>query len=685
MNKSYSKERGTFRALLLTNPNYFGNLKNSKLEAVNKIVGNITYEELKCVGYQPQQQKLEAVVHVYQKNGYETDICGIGTPEYVRFYLSYDDGNSWVDQGLTSFQSYNIPEGTEGAKYLEYAVSLKVDPKRKFCFQNPIIKVRAILSWNAIPPTNQANWLPVWGNVIEEQIFVEPKKLIVVDELIATGNLKVSNELKHLLNPSDLIPLNKKKLDLVDLSELYKEQKIPINRFAFKEISQIVSGKSMYELGDLKKLMPQFELELPDIDIFFPQTDGNTSYEELKCIGLDSNNPNTLVGIIQVKKNAGYSGGPCTTGSEEFITFWADFDDNGSFETCLGTASVQVYDVSNIPNEGVYYAVRLPVNLDKYRQSCQLGAKIVKIRAILSWNEPIDCSTPNKIPIYGNREETLVHISEFSSNETDGKISILGGIPTAHIDDISGMTLPTAFFADNNLAADPLGRACPFGRRLSVHGVALPGHSYLVEAIPVNNLGIPIGAPNPLVTNLQLTRSNGTTHTHTADPVTKRFNYIEFNNNVNSLLAQWDSNGDEKWAIKLSVFDGANALVSTDTQLIQLDNTAPEVFIKITSGAGDCGKFDAGSTLSGTFKSTDANLDQYNLSVIPNINDPGEAIANPKSGMINTNSGGEGFSLDTDGMEPCGYVLRIVAVDRSILNNHSHGNISSSSVGFCLD
>jgi hypothetical protein len=54
------------------------------------------------------------VVYVYQPSGYGTDVCGAGTPEYVRFHLSLDNGATWQDQGMTSFQAYNIPEGTEG-------------------------------------------------------------------------------------------------------------------------------------------------------------------------------------------------------------------------------------------------------------------------------------------------------------------------------------------------------------------------------------------------------------------------------------------------------------------------------------------------------------------------------------------------------------------------------------------
>jgi len=165
--EAFPRERGAFKALLLTNPNYFGNLEESKLQPVLPILKNSFYEELGCVGYHPQQERLEAVVYVKQPSGYGTDICGPGTPEYVRFYLSRDGGATWQDQGMTSFQAYNIPEGTEGNKRLEYAVTLPIDPRRRFCFFDPVARVRAILSWNDPPPANMPNWLPVWGEVEE--------------------------------------------------------------------------------------------------------------------------------------------------------------------------------------------------------------------------------------------------------------------------------------------------------------------------------------------------------------------------------------------------------------------------------------------------------------------------------------------------------------------------------------
>jgi hypothetical protein len=120
--------------------------------------------------------------------------------------------------------------------------------------------------------------------------------------------------------------------------------------------------------------------------------------------------------------------------------------------------------------------------------------------------------------------------------------------------------------------------------------------------------------------------------------------------------------------------------------LIQLDNTAPEVSIEITSGAGNCGKFAPGAVLSGTFVARDDYLSHYALGVEPAINPPGVGVPVPSGGSVNTAiAPGDPWTLDTTGMMPCGYIIRVVAVDRAILNSQSVGHHSPDSAGFCLD
>jgi hypothetical protein len=680
LQQAHEKERGGFKSLLLSNPNYFGNLADSPFKAVLSIAGNTHYEELACLGYHPQQKQLEGVVYVYQPSGYGTDVCGSGTTEFVRFYLSYDNGTTWHDQGMTSFQAYNIPEGTAGGKRLEYAVSLAVNPNRKFCVSNPLIKARAILSWNNPPPPNSPNWGPIWGNVREATILVEPRRLIFPPDIFEIAKVKFPPVLKEILDPATPIQTTAKALGVGELAALYKEKGVPVQRFAFKELKAYVAGEVPTAAESFLTTLAGIQIDGGIIGTLFP-TDGDTSYEELTCIGLDPNFPDTLIGVIRVKKSAGYSGGPCTDGSREYVTFWADFDNNGSFDTCLGTAQVQVYDVM-VGAQGVYYAVRLPVDLTEYRQACRKGPKVVPIRAVLSWNVAAPCANPSYVPVWGNREETLIHIAPATARPA-GKLAILGGIPVSFINNNAGdlahrgLTTAGAVFATNN---HPVAADSPFAGRVTSQGVAIVGYSYIVEVSPDALVW------TPLLTDLIVTNQSGFTNTHKANPVTKRFDYLPFTDNVDALLAQWDSAGDEVWWVRLSVYDGGGIFQGSDTHLIKLDNTYPEASIEITSGTGNCGKFEIGDVLTGTFVGRDDYLSGYSLGVDPAINTAPIGVPVPSAGTTNTAvAPGDSWTLDTADMLPCGYVIRVAVSDRAIVNSQSIGHHASDSAGFCLE
>lgn len=676
---SYPKQRQGFKAMLLSNPNYFGNAFESEWEPIFPMCSNTFYEEMGCVGYHPQQEQLEAVVYVYQPSGYGTGVCGSGTPEFVRFYLSFDDGATWEDQGMASFQAFNIPEGTEGERRLEYAVSLKVDPPSKFCIHNPLIHVRAILSWNDPPPADQPDWLPVWGNVRQSTILVEPIRVAVLKEILELAKFKLPPYLKTVLDLETPMPIKKKALGAADLAALYGK-KVPAHRFALKEYAAFTSGKIKLSAQAYLKLLPNIKIDPELIEQFALAMDGDTSFEELECIGLDPNTPDTLVGVLNVKKSLGYSGGPCTDGSREYVTFWADFDDNGTFEACLGTADVTVYDVEETPPEGVHYAVRLPVNLDPYRQACTAGPRLVRIRAILSWNVAAPCADPNHVPVWGNREETVIHISP-GKGAPGGYIAILGGIPVAHIDDVTGLTTSGALFATNNLPPDALGRPCPFGGCVTAQGTSIPGYSYMVETSPDGLIW------TPALKDLVVTDQYGNTGVHQADPVTHHFAYLPFEQNVNGLLAQCDSAGDDLWYIRLVVFDGGGAQQGApDVHRIQLDNTHPTVSIAMAPGTPSCGKFTIGTTLNGTFVARDEYLGSYALWVAPPINPPGVGVPNPSSGNTQTAMApGDAWDLDTSNMLSCGYVLHLRVIDRAIINSQRVGHRKGSSIGFCLE
>ncbi|MCP5115697.1 MAG: hypothetical protein GY953_33130, partial [bacterium] len=240
--RKYSKERSRFRSLLLANPNYFGNLKDSKLKPICPLKRNTYYERIASVGYQPQFERLEAVVYVKQPSGYGGNVCSPGSREYVRFYLSFDGGTTWVDQGVSSFRTYDMPECTEGRKRLEYALTCRVNPPKKFCIFHNLILARAILSWNVPPPPNDPGYDPVWGNVHDTHIQAEHFRLIILHDFYKAVDLEVPPALKEVVDLKQAVPAAKKKLSVAELAKLYAGKKVEPHRFAFQAIQQLVSA-----------------------------------------------------------------------------------------------------------------------------------------------------------------------------------------------------------------------------------------------------------------------------------------------------------------------------------------------------------------------------------------------------------------------------------------------------------
>jgi hypothetical protein len=689
-NDEFERERAQFRELLLTNPNYFGTAEESDFDVVEPIQLNTKYEEIGCVGFDPKHDRLEAVVHVKQPYGYGGGICTNGTPEYVRFYLSFDGGATWNDQGMVSFRAYDIPEGTDGRKKLEYAVALHVEGLTRLCQFTETVLCRAILSWNDPPTPGTPDFTPVWGEVHHTHLLTEPIRLLPLPDFFESVDVKLPETVLDQIDLSQNIKLAEpKSLSLRELAKKYghgpaqKKPEVEPSRFAFAEIQKLLRTTQTTSLTAAFAESPLAELDfdLQDLVQIVEEGDGDTRYEEMECVGLFPNE-DLLISTFRIKRSSGYSGDPCTDGSTEYVTFWADFDDDGTFETNLGTTSVTVYDFDEIPDEGLEYSVTLPVDLSEHRQPCTDGPRLVRIRAILSWNSPPDPSDPDFVPVWGNREETTIHVAPGPKIDGPGAyISILGGIPVSMIHDVTGLTTSSAIFALSGLAPDPLGRPCPFGRRVVVQGPQFAGYKYRVRVREVGT-----ATWSTVARPIKVTDLNGNVSTHHPDPG-GLFTFLSHHQNIASVLAWWNTAGDDRWEVRLEVYNPAGTtLLDVDTHRIQLDNTAPEAEIEITSGTGNCGKFGEGTTISGVFKARDAYLRSYALNVLPgDINDPGEGIPSPPSGTSQTSSSGDSWSLDTTGMQACGYVLEVVARDRAILNSSSVGHRRRDTVGFCLE
>ena len=287
-------ERRQFRALLLKNPNYFGNIKVSPFELVKKIKNNTAYEELKCVGYNPHLEQLEAVVFIKKEYGYNGDICSSGTPEYVRFYVDWNNDGNWVDVGMTSFTAYDIPDD----KPLEYDVTLKLSPKEKFCKIENLPKVLAILSWNNPPTPNDPDFSPIWGNVTEAQIQIDAFKFIPIGEFVKLAKVELPKDLLATVDLAQPVSmLEPQEVSLGELKEIYQDKGVPAHRFGFSHVQKLMAKPILTKELATPDYVSDFEgldIDISELIDDLLKTDGDTRYEELMCIGF---NPNQLASV----------------------------------------------------------------------------------------------------------------------------------------------------------------------------------------------------------------------------------------------------------------------------------------------------------------------------------------------------------------------------------------------------
>ena len=108
-----------------------------------------------------------------------------------------------------------------------------------------------------------------------------------------------------------------------------------------------------------------------------------------------------------------------------------------------------MHDLAGIPPGGVKYAVVRPVDLTPFRRPCEKGPVTLRVRAILSWGvqPPPD---PNFVPVWGNREETRVHVKPGPAvgDERVPFLSSVGDVPEMDIDGsgkASGACIHTGF------------------------------------------------------------------------------------------------------------------------------------------------------------------------------------------------------------------------------------------------
>ena len=481
--------RSEFGQLVMKNPNYFGNRPSLSFEPVVEKIGDSSYEGLTCVGYDPGTSQLEAVVSLERDTGYGGDVCTDGSVEYVRFFLDRERDGTWEDVGVASTRVYDMP----GPNPVDYALSVELDQPLEPCDTAVLPRVRAILSWQTEPPAGDETYRPVWGDRREADVQLEPR-LPTVGDVVAEDLLG-----PDLLNGMDLdapMSFDPPTLGASQLLTRYEGTSVPPHRAGFGDLKQLLGGPlpsgpggsggpgdPSGPVGPFPEPVPEVP-ELPEIPAFDPfpdldidtedlvddlfETTGNTSYEELDCVGYRRG---VLTGVLTIKRPSGYSGGLCTAGSPEHVAFWEKPPGGGTWSH-VGTGSVTVHDIPSLPGDGLQYAVHLPADLSHHRTPCDDGPSLVRVRAVVSWNRKPPSGDPTFVPTWGNRVETLVQVPP-GPDPGEGLLEVgtLGNVVPTDVDQTTGTdTTGTATGPLVSSGGSVNATAAAFGGRVTITG-----------------------------------------------------------------------------------------------------------------------------------------------------------------------------------------------------------------------
>jgi hypothetical protein len=173
------------------------------------------------------------------------------------------------------------------------------------------------------------------------------------------------------------------------------------------------------------------------------------------------------------------------------------------------------------------------------------------------------------------------------------------------------------------------------------------------------------------------------------------------------------------WRIRMTAKDPSGPFVFPGIQTIRvrIDNTPPSgpagpgatqaqieanPPLRITAAtlngnplpANACGKFPVGTIISGTYEVHDPGTSSPNqhfrslsLDVIPDgpANGASPVPSSRSFPVVSTNGELGTWTLDTSKMDPCGYVIRLVAGDRTNVNSAGHAFALVYDIGFCLE
>lgn len=684
LTKEMILERHTFRIKQLTNP----------LQGVS----NKNWEEITCVGYSPNTQKLEAVVSIKQSAGYNGGLCSTASLEYIRFFVDFKDGGGYRDMGLTSFKVADISDAPPGAQHpLKYMASIVLDDAkyRKFtdCNHAVIPRVRAVLSWNTVPSSNP-NQTPHYGNVFEADIQLQKKTLLISSVI----DLSKKPNFEKLIDLDTPIPTKVPPVpDPGPLLEIYKRAEIPAHRTFFSTIGSLIHSNmnfskatALFNFSDIKKL----QVNIADLLPFYntDQHNADISFEELTCVGLNTET-DTLGAVVHIKKANGYSGDLCHKGSVEHVAFWADWNNNGTFDEYLGTQSFEIHDISNIPAGGIYYNVSLPLNVQGKLKSCS-NPNIIKIRAVLSWESLPSTTNPNALNTWGNSKDSLVQLRPGKNNGIYTVLTKVGDADRALIH-------PTAHLFNYNAVAPGTNNNRPWGGVVNFKGIidkngfgGVVKYRIRYKAFGASDLTyttVASSETNQLVNTLLPFPSCFFSSTQTADSdgwfIYKPDAPTHIFTNDDNHLANWNTGGleDGTYTLRFEYTDEVGTELIADELSIIITNkgmsvsptanasVSPAHDLDLVIDGGDCHSYTpSDSLINGHVKAVHDYFALWTLELQPTAHTH-DIIPTP-AGRTYSSLGDNGdanstWTLDTTKLDPCGYTVSLMARTRVILNS----------------
>ncbi|MBN2737548.1 MAG: hypothetical protein JXR70_11245 [Spirochaetales bacterium] len=704
------KERLYFSSLIAENPNYFGTMEKSIYQSVIKINNNTKYEQLTHVGLYPEKDLLEAFVEVKLPYGYNDQLCGDGSYEYVRFFADWNNNSIYdgedEDLGLSQVNVHDIPNNTNQclpvSKPLSYAVYLKIDPEKWYCEKPRLVKIKAILSWQYQPTPGNPDYKPVWGNTVEKWVQIQPKAryiLLEKDPLALDPYAVDIPELAYTPPPAEP---KEYVYTPEELKKLYIKQPVSELRYDFNNLAKKFINNPD-ELLNLTKAYPDYyKIELPQIQ-----------YEQLNTVGLNYE-LDELSAQVTIKRPYGYSGELCSSGSSEYIAFWLYIWDP-VLQICrwqyAGSASFKAHDIPSIPAQGLNYAVRIPANLYSFKKSCA-NPVVLKLRGVLSWGSAPPNNNPNYLPVWGNRVEKNIQLRPVfeQSSGHDPFISVVGGMAVASISGNDQTTVPSSLGPGYANGPSVLGGGepaieSPFGSTVTIGGHIANPPDISSGATPYKyqmQYRKSTSGTNPWHTvenrfRIWISQHDGynwTMSTKMQAPVNGWYNYEEdFSGSVirfveGNVFAQWASaqavEGDGLYEVRIVLDDNtAGPLIYSNVIRVMIDNTRPDA--ELILNAGDCSKFYIGDMITGNITVLDDHIWKYTLTITPTNNPPWVSPSYEIfPAMAAPGYSGKAFTINTNTTPSCGYVINLKVWDRTIRNNYLLGNYSTNHAGFCL-